>query len=136
MRHTMIRFLSCLAGLLLLSSGVRADVLADKVPGDAILYVSWAGTSTLQGQYAQSRLKEILDASTFQRYLDQPDLPPVDLLIRTAGEIRLSNFLLWESAYAEFYFSGKYWPDWNEDDLRLALKEYQKRQRKFGGLNE
>jgi len=77
-----------------------------------------------------------LDAEAFTRYLDQPALPPVDLLIRTAGEIRLSNFLLWESAYAEFYFSGKTWPDWNEDDLKLALREYQKRQRKFGGLHE
>ena len=77
-----------------------------------------------------------LDASSFQAYLDQPELPPVDLLVRTAGEIRLSNFLLWESAYAEFYFSGKFWPDWAEDDLRLALREYQKRQRKFGGVHE
>jgi undecaprenyl diphosphate synthase len=77
-----------------------------------------------------------LDATTFQRYLDQPDLPPVDLLIRTAGEIRLSNFLLWESAYAEFYFSGKLWPDWTDEDLRLALREFQKRQRKFGGVHE
>jgi len=85
-------------------------------------------------QDAQNR--PALDATSFQRYLDQPDLPPVDLLVRTAGEIRLSNFLLWESAYAEFYFSGKYWPDWTEEDLRLALKEYQKRQRKFGGLHE
>lgn len=77
-----------------------------------------------------------LDPQSFQRYLDQPQLPAVDLLIRTAGEIRLSNFLLWESAYAEFYFSGKYWPDWTEEDLRLAMKEYQKRQRKFGGVHE
>jgi undecaprenyl diphosphate synthase len=77
-----------------------------------------------------------LDAATFQRYLDQPDLPPVDLLVRTAGEVRLSNFLLWESAYAEFYFSNKFWPDWSEDDLKLALKDYQKRQRKFGGVHE
>jgi len=77
-----------------------------------------------------------LDAVSFQRYLDQPSLPPVDLLIRTAGEIRLSNFLLWESAYAEFYFSGKYWPDWTDEDLRLALREFQKRQRRFGGVHE
>lgn len=78
----------------------------------------------------------VLDPAGFQAYLDQPDLPPVDLLVRTAGEIRLSNFLLWESAYAEFYFSGKYWPDWQDEDLRLALKEYQKRQRKFGAVHE
>lgn len=77
-----------------------------------------------------------LDAASFQRFLDQPAFPPVDLLVRTAGEIRLSNFLLWESAYAEFYFSDKYWPDWTEEDLRLALKEFQRRQRKFGGIHE
>lgn len=76
------------------------------------------------------------DAAGLQPFLDQPQLPPVDLIIRTAGEIRLSNFLLWESAYAEFYFSGKYWPDWNPDDLKAALKEFQKRQRKFGGVHE
>lgn len=77
-----------------------------------------------------------LTIEEFQRHLDQPELPPVDLLIRTAGEIRLSNFLLWQSAYAEFYFSGKNWPDWHEEDLRLALREFQKRQRRFGGVNE
>ncbi len=77
-----------------------------------------------------------LDASTFQRYLDQPSLPPVDLVIRTAGEVRLSNFLLWESAYAEFYFSPKTWPEWTEDDFLQALNEYQNRQRNFGGLHE
>ena len=87
-------------------------------------------------RWQESKDQPNLDTSSFQRFLDQPDLPPVDLLVRTAGEIRLSNFLLWESAYSEFYFSGKYWPDWNEEDLRLALKEYQKRQRKFGGLHE
>ena len=78
----------------------------------------------------------LLDHLTFQEYLDQPSLPPVDLLIRTAGEMRLSNFLIWESAYAEFYFSEKFWPDWDEDDLKRALKDYQKRQRKFGGNHE
>ena len=88
------------------------------------------------GRWQADPQRPELDATAFQRYLDQPQLPPVDLLVRTAGEIRLSNFLLWQSAYAEFYFSGKYWPDWTEDDLRAALKDYQKRQRKFGAVNE
>jgi undecaprenyl diphosphate synthase len=78
----------------------------------------------------------VLDEKSFQGCLDQPGLPPVDLLVRTAGEIRLSNFLLWQSAYAEFYFSAKYWPDWTEDDLKAALGDYQKRQRKFGAVHE
>ena len=61
------------------------------------------------------------------------DLPPVDLMIRTSGEIRLSNFLPWQLVYSEFYFTNKYWPDFNEKDLDEAIKEYQKRNRKFGG---
>jgi len=87
-------------------------------------------------RWDQSSDRPALDATTFQQFLDRPDLPAVDLLVRTAGEVRLSNFLLWESAYAEFYFSPKLWPEWTEDDLRLALQEYQKRQRKFGGVHE
>jgi undecaprenyl diphosphate synthase len=81
-------------------------------------------------------LRGELDAESFQRYLDRPEMPPVDFLVRTAGEVRLSNFLLWESAYAEFHFSETLWPDWTEEDLRLALREFQKRQRKFGGVHE
>jgi len=87
-------------------------------------------------RWHESAQRPVLDAVTFQQFLDQPALPPVDLLIRTAGEVRLSNFLLWESAYAEFYFSNKHWPDWTEDDLKAALKDYKKRQRKFGAVHE
>jgi len=65
--------------------------------------------------------------------LDNPEVPDPDLIIRTAGEMRLSNFLLWQSAYAEFYFSSKLWPDWDHEDLAEAVEEYQKRKRKFGG---
>ncbi len=75
-----------------------------------------------------------LTAGVLDRYLDQP-LPPVDLLIRTAGEQRLSNFLLWQSAYAEFHFSSKFWPDWQAEDLEFALKDFQNRQRRFGGVS-
>ena len=59
--------------------------------------------------------------------------PDPDLLIRTSGEIRLSNFLPWQLVYSEFYFIDKYWPDFNENDLDKAIEEYQKRNRKFGG---
>jgi len=59
--------------------------------------------------------------------------PDPDLLIRTSGEIRLSNFLPWQLVYSEFYFMDKYWPDFSEEDLDEAIKEYQKRNRKFGG---
>jgi undecaprenyl diphosphate synthase len=60
---------------------------------------------------------------------------PVDLLIRTSGEMRLSNFLLWQVSYAEFYFTKVHWPAFNEKQLVKALKNYQKRQRRFGGLS-
>jgi undecaprenyl diphosphate synthase len=67
-------------------------------------------------------------------YLDNPDVPDPDLIIRTAGELRTSNFLLWEAAYSEYYISDILWPDWNEEQLRLAVSEYQKRDRRFGGI--
>jgi len=59
---------------------------------------------------------------------------PVDLLIRTSGEQRLSNFLLWQASYAEFYFTKVHWPAFKEKELKKAIKSYQKRQRRFGGL--
>ena len=77
-----------------------------------------------------------LDTDTIRKYLDQPDVPDPDLVIRTAGEKRLSNFLLWETAYSEFYFSDKYWPDWSENDLSEAIESYIKRDRKFGALSK
>ena len=64
--------------------------------------------------------------------LDNPDIPDPDLIIRTAGEFRTSNFLLWEAAYAEYYISDKLWPDWTEDDLTEAVKSYSGRERRFG----
>ena len=63
------------------------------------------------------------------------DIPDPDLLIRTGGENRLSNFLLWQSAYTELYFSNKFWPDFDEQDLYKALYDYQKRERRFGKIN-
>jgi undecaprenyl diphosphate synthase len=69
------------------------------------------------------------------KHLDNPDVPDPDLIIRTAGEMRISNFLLWESAYAELYVSDKLWPDWTEEDLREAVAVFQKRNRRFGGIN-
>jgi undecaprenyl diphosphate synthase len=69
-----------------------------------------------------------------RRHLDNPDVPDPGLIIRTGGELRTSNFLLWESAYAEYVVSEKLWPDWTEDDLKSAIIDYQKRERKFGGI--
>ena len=73
-----------------------------------------------------------LDIDTFSDYLYTRGLPDPDLLIRTSGEMRISNFLLWQLSYAELYFPKKYWPDFRREDLIEAVKEYQKRERKFG----
>jgi undecaprenyl diphosphate synthase len=74
-------------------------------------------------------------AERFGSYLDTANLPDPDLLIRTSGELRLSNFLLWQLAYAEFVFVDIYWPDFNRDTLEAALAEYQRRSRRFGGTS-
>jgi len=79
----------------------------------------------------ESGIREV-DEDTFARFLYDPDLPDVDLIIRTAGEYRLSNFLLWQSAYAELYFTPTLWPDFREEDFFKALEDYSKRVRKFG----
>jgi undecaprenyl diphosphate synthase len=77
---------------------------------------------------------EIREAG-FRRYLDNPDLPDPDLIIRTAGEMRMSNFLLWEGAYAEYWVTEKLWPDFTEDDFKTALAQFGKRERRYGGAN-
>ncbi|MDG2532972.1 isoprenyl transferase [Sphingomonas sp. HITSZ_GF] len=75
-----------------------------------------------------------IDEKAFEAALDTGDLPPLDLLIRTSGEQRLSNFLLWQAAYAEFLFVDTLWPDFDEKALADALGEFGRRQRRFGGL--
>ena len=77
---------------------------------------------------------ENLDIDTFSHYMYQ-DLPTIDLLIRTSGEQRLSNFMLWQCSYAEFYFPNTYFPDFNKDEFDLAILKYNKRDRRFGGIN-
>ncbi|MFW6117947.1 MAG: polyprenyl diphosphate synthase [Chloroflexota bacterium] len=75
-----------------------------------------------------------IDESVFARYLYNPDIPDPDLVIRTAGEIRLSNFLVWQTAYSEFYFTPVLWPDFGLKDIEEALSEYKRRQRRFGKI--
>ncbi len=73
-----------------------------------------------------------VDADVFAAYLDTAGVPDPDLLIRTSGEQRISNFLLWQLAYAELYFTNKFWPEFNEDDLITAIENFQNRDRRFG----
>ncbi len=78
---------------------------------------------------------ESLDEEGFRSYFYAADLTDPDLLIRTSFEMRISNFLLWQLSYSEFYFSHKYWPDFGINQLKEAIKEYQKRERRFGGID-
>jgi undecaprenyl diphosphate synthase len=78
---------------------------------------------------------EDIDERTFARRLFTPDLPDPDLLIRTGGEHRLSNFLLWQAAYAELYFTDVHWPDFQRIDLFEAIRSYQARERRFGSVD-
>lgn len=77
---------------------------------------------------------EGISETIFSSYLDTADIPDPDLLIRTGGEFRLSNFLLWQVAYSELYFTPVSWPDFNEKEIEKALLDYEQRQRRFGNL--
>jgi len=77
-----------------------------------------------------------INEKLFASYLDTFDLPDPDLLIRTSGEMRLSNFLLWQTAYSEMYFCDKLWPDFNIKDLENAIGQYKLRDRRYGGRND
>ena len=74
-----------------------------------------------------------ISASSIEANLDTAGLPPLDLLIRTSGEQRLSNFMLWQAAYAEFWFTETLWPDFSKDELAAALNEFARRERRYGG---
>ena len=73
-----------------------------------------------------------IDEDFFAKNLYQPEIPDPDLVIRTAGDLRLSNFLLWQSAYSELYFTDKFWPDFNQNDLFQAITNFNQRERRYG----
>jgi undecaprenyl diphosphate synthase len=75
-----------------------------------------------------------LDESSIRSYLYLPDVPDPDLIVRTSGEIRLSNFLLWQASYAEFFFTDTLWPDFAEKDFQEAMEAYSKRTRRYGSI--
>ena len=79
---------------------------------------------------------EDITEETIGTHLTTDFMPDPDLLIRTGGELRISNYLLWQCAYSEFYFTNQYWPDFNEESLRDAIADYQQRQRRFGKTGE
>ncbi len=106
-----------------LSYGGRQDILS------AALKMAEA---LRNGRLADADVNE----ETFSGFLDTADLPDPDLLIRTGGEVRMSNFLLWQSAYTEFYFTSTLWPDFQDQDFRDAVDTYCSRQRRYGMISE
>ena len=79
---------------------------------------------------------DAIDESCFENYLDTARVPDPDLLIRTSGEQRLSNFLMWQLAYTEFYFTDVAWPDFHKAELVQAIEKYNQRDRRYGGVKE
>lgn len=79
---------------------------------------------------------EDIDSENFEKHLYTHDMPNPDLLIRTSGEYRISNYLLWQIAYSELYFTDKLWPDFKKEDLEMAIADYQNRERRFGKTSE
>ena len=84
------------------------------------------------GRFAPEEITEEL----FEGYLDTHGIPDPDLLIRTSGELRLSNYLLWQLAYTEFYFTDVPWPDFSKEELEKAIEQYNSRDRRYGGIKE
>jgi undecaprenyl diphosphate synthase len=143
----------------LIDSGVRLSVIGrrDRLPAQLVRNIAAAEAATAGGRKLKLRIAldysardAILHAArvlgtaasthvTFGRFLaqstaDDDSAPEVDLLIRTGGEKRLSDFLLWECAYAELWFTDRMWPDFGADDLKAAVDEFRRRERRFGGL--
>ena len=87
----------------------------------------------LAAQRSESSFADLTE-NDISGFLDNPDIPDPDLIIRSAGEYRTSNFLLWEGAYSELYISQKLWPDWDKEDLETAVENYKKRDRRFGNV--
>jgi undecaprenyl diphosphate synthase len=115
-------------------NGVRLQVVGrrDRLPAPLVAAITVAEAATAPGAKLQLRLA--IDYSSREAIAAGRLLPDVDLLIRTGGEQRLSDFLLWECAYAEFYFTERMWPDFGPPDLAAAVTEFHARERRFGAV--
>src|SRR6266704_1351025 len=120
----------------LLENGVRLEAVGrrDRLPEPLVAAIAAAERATAGG--TALRLRLAVDYSARAAIRAGRILPDVDLVIRTGGEQRLSDFLLWESAYAELYFTDTMWPDFGATDLAAAVRDFHSRQRRFGGLPE
>jgi undecaprenyl diphosphate synthase len=132
----------------LVRNGVKLEAIGrrDRLPASVVALLEQVERKTAEGQKLHLRLAidysaraAILEAARSLRSITEESLsrhlgPDVDLLIRTSGEQRLSDFLLWECAYAEMVFTDRMWPEFSTEDLAAALDEFQRRERRFGGL--
>ena len=111
------------------------DALARTAGGQRTLAVAlnYGSQQEIARAAAKAAAEGEITAEAIAAHLDTADLPPLDLLIRTSGEQRLSNFLLWQSAYAEFWFTEELWPDFTPEHLGQALDEFARRERRYGG---
>jgi len=111
------------------------DALAQTAKGERTLAVALNYGSQQEIARAAAKAAGVgeVTVETIAAHLDTADLPPLDLLIRTSGEERLSNFLLWQAAYAEFWFTEVLWPDFTPEHLGEALEEFARRERRYGG---
>lgn len=113
------------------NDGLTLNIALNYGSRDEIIH----GVKEIAGDVSKGTLKiEDISEKTFSDRLYTAGIPDPDLLIRTSGEMRISNFLLWQLAYTEFWYTDVYWPDFNETHLMDAIKEYQNRQRRFGGV--
>lgn len=120
------------------------DALKDNTGLNLVLALSYSGrwdvlnaVKNLADDLAKNKItQEKINNELFQNYLSTSELPDPELMIRTSGEYRISNFLLWQIAYSELYFTNKLWPDFRKDDLFEAIIDYQNRERRFGKTSE
>jgi undecaprenyl diphosphate synthase len=113
------------------------DLTKDNTEGTLAICFNYGGRQEII-HATQQLIKSGLEAdkineNAFAKYLYRPEVPDIDIMVRTSGEMRISNFMLWRIAYSELMFIDKHWPDFNESDLDAVIAEYSKRQRRFGG---
>lgn len=131
--HLPVRLRSLIAETAEISThinGFQANICLNYGGRDELVRAARQYAADLQAGRVDGELTE----AAFGRYLDSGGIPDPELIIRTGGELRLSNFLLWQAAYAELYFTDTLWPDFGETELRQALADYASRERRFGGV--
>ena len=117
----------------------KTDAIAARLPGcfQANVCLNYGGRDEIVravNRFAAEHPGETITEAAMAEYLDTAGIPDPDLIIRTGGEYRISNFLMWESAYSELYFTDVLWPDFSEKDIDEAVAEYRHRDRRFGGV--